>query len=488
MEPLTIDGSTLEGGGQLVRIVLGLSALTRQTVIINKIRANRRNPVTGTGGGLKQQHVVAARWLANICCAHTEGLEVGSSELFFKPDVKPPVADAKHNRDLVQLPNTNRLAAYVKISVESLGSIALVLQAILPYILLSGRFAPHPVLLRIDGGTHVTTAPSLSYIHNVLMPNLNRMFSCGMLLIERADSYTDSLGWVQGGRQLGFAHFTINPFKSAERLQCFSLQPRGAISRVIISAYAPKLYLHVLECEAVDQVEEHLAPLGVGQDISIHKEESGQRQRYYVQFVVEVEGGLRLAADALWHGGNGRRAIVPEDVAEEICGRAMQYLLREIRTDYPVDHYMMDQLPVFMGLAEGTSRMPDFPESEPAPAESTPSSTPHNLPAQAFAPSLTARPSSASAGIARGRSWATVASSPRPVPPPSPSTALDAPELDSIQKREPTMHVKTARWAVSNMIGAFFEPDGTCEGVGFEAGTTNWNPVEREVNDVDRPV
>ncbi len=47
-KPIELDGRTGEGGGQLVRVAVGLAALTSQPVKITHVRGNREG---GRGGG-----------------------------------------------------------------------------------------------------------------------------------------------------------------------------------------------------------------------------------------------------------------------------------------------------------------------------------------------------------------------------------------------------------------------------------------------------
>lgn len=63
-ELVLLDGRTLEGGGQLLRIAFCLSALTGTPVQVNDIRGKRSG-----GGGLKPQHLTCVQWLAQACNA-----------------------------------------------------------------------------------------------------------------------------------------------------------------------------------------------------------------------------------------------------------------------------------------------------------------------------------------------------------------------------------------------------------------------------------
>src|SRR5256712_12638634 len=72
---IEIDGAHGEGGGQLVRMAVALSALTATQVRVVRIRAGRPVP------GLASQHVTALQAVAELCCGELKGVVVGSSTI-----------------------------------------------------------------------------------------------------------------------------------------------------------------------------------------------------------------------------------------------------------------------------------------------------------------------------------------------------------------------------------------------------------------------
>ena len=76
---INIDGSFGEGGGQVLRNAVALSALTGEDIRIKNIRAKRDKP------GLAAQHLTAVKGVASLCSAEVEGLELRSTELVFRP-------------------------------------------------------------------------------------------------------------------------------------------------------------------------------------------------------------------------------------------------------------------------------------------------------------------------------------------------------------------------------------------------------------------
>jgi len=76
---IEVDGSFGEGGGQLVRTAVALSALTGKALRLAGVRARRARP------GLAPQHLAAVRAVAEMCDARCEGLELRSTAFSYEP-------------------------------------------------------------------------------------------------------------------------------------------------------------------------------------------------------------------------------------------------------------------------------------------------------------------------------------------------------------------------------------------------------------------
>jgi RNA 3'-phosphate cyclase len=142
---IDVDGSYGEGGGQILRTALALSAVTGKPFRIKDIRKNRQKP------GLKMQHLHCIKGLMLLCDAEAKGAELGSTEVEFKPGKIE--------------------ARTISIDIGTAGSVTLVLQA----LLLPAIHAPGKVRLRIRGGTDVPHAMPVDYLIHVLLPALKEI-------------------------------------------------------------------------------------------------------------------------------------------------------------------------------------------------------------------------------------------------------------------------------------------------------------------------
>ncbi|CDF38671.1 unnamed protein product [Chondrus crispus] len=149
---LVIDGSSGEGGGQVLRLSLSLAAILSRHVRVTDIRGNRLVP------GLQAQHVAAVNLVADVSNASLVDACEGSQAIEL----------------LTPRPRTDPAHLPFLAAVSTAGATALVLQAALPPAL---KFLPggSTVAMRLTGGTTAMYAPPSDYVQKVLVPNL-RLF------------------------------------------------------------------------------------------------------------------------------------------------------------------------------------------------------------------------------------------------------------------------------------------------------------------------
>ena len=79
-EPVVIDGSEEEGGGQMFRMSIALSQILAKPIQVINIRANRKPP------GLKDQHLVGLKAMIELAGAQAAGDKMKSSEVYYESD------------------------------------------------------------------------------------------------------------------------------------------------------------------------------------------------------------------------------------------------------------------------------------------------------------------------------------------------------------------------------------------------------------------
>ncbi|XPS97568.1 RNA 3'-terminal-phosphate cyclase (ATP) [Ascochyta lentis] len=327
-EHIYLEGTHLEGGGQLLRVALGLSCLTRKSVNIVNIRGKRSG-----GGGLKAQHLTSMLWLGQASNARISGAGLKSKEITFTPNPSPST-----NQDIT--------AGHVGISQTTPGSVNLVLQAVLPYLLFSS--AQGPIRLRITGGTNVSNSPSYDYIEQVLIPMLS------VIGIPAIASTCHSRGWSTGSTCLGTATFTIAPLKTA--LPAFQLTDRGAITSVRATIIAPKVTEQDFRDNLDLMFEKRLSRIfGDTKEpkTDIKFQDSHHEKRYYLLLVATSSTGMKLGRDWLYDGGV--RAGNVDRIVPNMVKKVSDDLLAEIEHGGCVDEWMRDQVVVFQALANGRS-------------------------------------------------------------------------------------------------------------------------------------
>src|SRR5262245_5510344 len=177
-----------EGGGQILRTALALSAATGQGFEITRIRAGRRQP------GLRPQHVAAARAASLVCGARVGGVFEGSPDLRFEPGAVAP--------------------GEFRFEIATAGALTLVLETVVAPLATAGA----PSRVEVTGGTHVPASPPFHYLAQHWAAAVDPLGLHARFALDRAGFYP------RGGGQ---ASAWIEPWR--RRAEPFVLEDRGAL-------------------------------------------------------------------------------------------------------------------------------------------------------------------------------------------------------------------------------------------------------------------
>lgn len=289
---IELDGSAGEGGGQILRTALSLSAITGRPFVLERVRANRIKP------GLRPQHREAARAMAALCDAEVEGAEVGSSRLAFHPRHRP-------------------VPGAYSFDIGTAGSAPLLFQTICwPLALAGGRSE-----LRLRGGTHQQYSPTFHYLALVWGPAVARLGFRFEVEMQEAGFYPE------GGGELTAV---VEP---AHAMPPLDLRHRGTLAEVQAVAMVGGLPSEVAERLAL-RATRGLREIGVAAEVT----------RLPVPARLSAGSHLLLVASfertRAGHGAVGDRAKPPERTADE----AVKDLQAFLRGRAAIDRHLGDQL------------------------------------------------------------------------------------------------------------------------------------------------
>jgi len=299
-----IDGSQGEGGGQILRTAISLSAITGKPVEVTGIRAKRLNP------GLRPQHLTAIKIVGDLFHAKVENLQVGAEWVRFAP--------------------SDRFGGgSLKVDVGTAGSIPMILMTVVPAVSLSNN----SLSIELVGGTDVKASPTIDYVRHVVAGayrNIGIKFSADVL---KRGYYPKGGGVVQS---------SIEPCKSPGTIELLN----GREVEPKITSVCSQLPLHVAERQTTSALLA-LEKKGIRCSNYTASLETSLSPGTSILIYSASDFGPFIGGDSI--GELGKRA---EAVGAEAAERYLESGLAQM----PVDQFLADMLVLPLALAMGRSK------------------------------------------------------------------------------------------------------------------------------------
>ena len=327
---IELDGSFGEGGGALVRTALASSMLSQKPFKIKNIRSGR--PKTG----LKAQHLEAIKALKQLApTTKTSPIELGTTEFWFHPG---QIKTGQYTFDI-----------------KTAGSISLFLQAVLPPCL----FAPSKVTLTIKGGTCGKWQASVDYLQSILLPNLQRFANKLTLSVTKRGYYP------KGGGEIVLEITPKFKLKEFSDIQSLISKISTGVRKFDFTSQGKLEYV-----KGFVNSSRNLSDVEVARRVEAAATTSFRNLRIPVSIDKGYFPALSTGGEfLLWtvHSKNGdinptncirlaSSMLIEKGVSSEEIGQGVAKKLKQlIDSGAAVDHYLADQLLIYMALLPNSS-------------------------------------------------------------------------------------------------------------------------------------
>ena len=346
--PLKIDGSILEGGGQILRISISMSYLLGIPISIRNIRSKRDNP------GLQRQHLTCSKFITSLYnTKDVTGLQLNSGNIVLVP-----------TKLLIKNENNEE----IKCILNSAGSIGLMIQQLLPCVLFSEieNKESKEINITLTGGTLVKFSPTIYYLNEVLFPilekNMNIKASCDLI---KNGIYPMGLGEVilHVQKILKENEEFIKPINITERGKflkaeirfCYTNNFKFKLDKICDTIYknAKKIIRNEFNQNGYSKNEEG-EEIEFDEDEIIKQERINLGDRYYTFYyqIVMIYENTRIKGDYMISEKKGDFII---DEIIDKCEEATFYTVQN--NEVCLDEHTVDHLIIFMALAKGTSKI-----------------------------------------------------------------------------------------------------------------------------------
>jgi RNA 3'-terminal phosphate cyclase (GTP) len=315
---LTINGAYEEGGGQIVRTALALSALTQIPFRIEKIRHNRPKP------GLKPQHLACIAALQQLTGARFSGAQAGAAWLEFYPGPVRPRA--------------------LSLDIGTAGAITLLMQSLLLPVI----FAAEDSELVIQGGTDVRWSIPIDYFIHVILPHFDPLADIDVTC-ERRGFYPKGQGSVRfriqpkfrlaqtrgAGPLIQHLRAELPPIELTDRPKPWEIRGVSAAAALLKNAKVARR-----QADAAKRRIGDAHPI----QITTQYDSTASAGSVITLWVVPERGKISLSADAL-----GQKGLRAEAVGEQ----AARHLIARLGSGAALDHHLADNLIPLMALVGG---------------------------------------------------------------------------------------------------------------------------------------